>query len=264
MNKNQFITIQGWMRTELNLKGNDLLVYAIIYGFSQTENQKFTGSLQYLADWCGATKQGILKNLKNLVELGLIVKEETGVLNSVAYYSTEFNSHSTEFNGAVKLSLTNNIDTNNIDNTNTVFNKLNTTTEQTFLGSAKKQKQSKPSMYTKCSNIINEFTNDAITRDLLFQFLNMLIESSKETGSPLYSNVFKGKVNMLKQFPQSQWKRIIQQTLDMGWKGFYALKSNNNFSQSATVNSEHETEEDIKKREEFLARKRANGERTQF
>ena len=158
--------------------------------------------------------------------------------------------------------LSNNID-NNIDNKK-VFNKLNTTTEQTFLGSAKKQKQSKQSMYTKCSNIINEFTEDAVIRELLFQFLNMLIDSSKETGTPVYSNVFKGKVNMLNQFPQSQWKRIIQQTLDMGWKGFYALKSNNNFSQSATVNSDHETEEDIKKREEFLARKRANGERTQF
>ena len=61
-----YITIQAWMRTELGLKGNDLLVYAIIYGFSQVENQRFNGSLQYLADWCGATKSGIQKNLKNL------------------------------------------------------------------------------------------------------------------------------------------------------------------------------------------------------
>ena len=63
-----FVTIQGWMRTELNLKGNELIVYAVIYGFSQTEEQWYTGSLQYLADWCGATKQGVLKNLKSLTD----------------------------------------------------------------------------------------------------------------------------------------------------------------------------------------------------
>ena len=56
-----YIAVQGWMRNQLKLKGNELLVYAIIYGFSQTTNQVFNGSLQYLADWCGATKQGVIK-----------------------------------------------------------------------------------------------------------------------------------------------------------------------------------------------------------
>ena len=52
MKDTNFISIQGWMRTELNLSGNELLVYAIIYGFSQDGESKFTGSRQYLADWC--------------------------------------------------------------------------------------------------------------------------------------------------------------------------------------------------------------------
>ena len=30
-----YVAIQGWMITDLNLKGNDLLIYAVIYGFSQ-------------------------------------------------------------------------------------------------------------------------------------------------------------------------------------------------------------------------------------
>ena len=88
-----FINIQGWMRTELDLKGNELLVYAIIYGFSQTENQKFTGSLQYLADWCGATKQGVLKNLKSLLDKGFLEKNEVSKngVKFVEYYSTKLN-----------------------------------------------------------------------------------------------------------------------------------------------------------------------------
>ena len=61
-----YIVIQGWMINELKLKGNELMVYAIIYGFSQLESQKFTGSLQYLADWTNSTKQGVQKSLKKL------------------------------------------------------------------------------------------------------------------------------------------------------------------------------------------------------
>ena len=71
-----FLTIQGWMVTELNLKGNELLIYACIYGFSQIEDQWFTGSRQYLADWTNSTKQGVQKCLKSLIEKGLLEKKE--------------------------------------------------------------------------------------------------------------------------------------------------------------------------------------------
>ena len=79
-----FVVIQGWMISELGLKGNELLVYAIIYGFSQSENQKYSGGLQYLADWAKSTKQGVLRNLKSLVEKNYIVKEEQ-ILNGVKF-----------------------------------------------------------------------------------------------------------------------------------------------------------------------------------
>ena len=49
--ENTYINIQAFMRNDLNLKGNELLVYAIIYGFSQDEETKFTGSSTYIADW---------------------------------------------------------------------------------------------------------------------------------------------------------------------------------------------------------------------
>lgn len=72
--RENYITIQGWMVTELKLKGNELLVYAIIYGFSQTEQQNFTGSQSYFAEWTNSTRQGINKTLKYLIEKGLIEK----------------------------------------------------------------------------------------------------------------------------------------------------------------------------------------------
>lgn len=84
--KDNYICIQGWMISELNLKGNDLLVYAIIYGFSQDDESEFTGSLNYLAAWCNGTKSGIQKNIKNLIDRGLIIKKEH-YKNDVKYCS---------------------------------------------------------------------------------------------------------------------------------------------------------------------------------
>lgn len=76
MIKNEnYIVIQGFMLNELKLKGNELIIYAIIYGFSQTEDTKFTGSLKYLADCTGTSKQTVISCLKSLVDKGLVIKE---------------------------------------------------------------------------------------------------------------------------------------------------------------------------------------------
>ena len=76
-----YITIQGWMRTDLNLSGNELIVYAIIYGFSQNKQGEFTGSAQYLADWVGCTRRTVMTILNKLVEAKLISKTEI-ILNN--------------------------------------------------------------------------------------------------------------------------------------------------------------------------------------
>ncbi len=74
--RESYITILGWMVTDLNLKGNELLVYAIIYGFSQTEDQRFTGSHSYLAEWTNTTKKNIRNCISSLIERGYIEKTE--------------------------------------------------------------------------------------------------------------------------------------------------------------------------------------------
>ena len=75
--KENFVCIQGWMISELHLKGNDLLVYAIIYGYSQDGSSCFSGGLQYLADWVNGTKRGVQKNLDNLMAKGLITRQQS-------------------------------------------------------------------------------------------------------------------------------------------------------------------------------------------
>ena len=82
---NNYITIQGWMINELDLSGNDLIVYAIIYGFTQDEESIFKGSREYLAKWCNSTTRGIQKNLNRLLERNLIIKEESEFGKSCKY-----------------------------------------------------------------------------------------------------------------------------------------------------------------------------------
>lgn len=74
-----FVTIQGWMVTHLKLKSNELMIYAIIYGFCQIRGQVFSGSVRYLAEWTNSTKRGVYKNLKSLVDKGLIEKIEENI-----------------------------------------------------------------------------------------------------------------------------------------------------------------------------------------
>lgn len=85
---NNFVTIQGWMRTKLNLKGNELLAYAVIYGFSQTDGAKFTGSRKYLAEWCGCSMATIDRTLNVLVDKGLISK--TSYVTKHGYRAVEY------------------------------------------------------------------------------------------------------------------------------------------------------------------------------
>ena len=84
VNDRNYIVIQGWMLTDLHLKGNELIIYACIYGFSQLDGQVFTGSWQYLADWTNSTKRGVAKSLKSLVEKGYIEKIDK-VVNGVKF-----------------------------------------------------------------------------------------------------------------------------------------------------------------------------------
>jgi uncharacterized phage protein (TIGR02220 family) len=73
---NNFIAIQGWMRTQLNLKGNELLIYALIYGFSQDGNSKFSGTRRYIAEWCGCSMKTVDNTIASLLAKQLIVKHE--------------------------------------------------------------------------------------------------------------------------------------------------------------------------------------------
>ena len=70
-----YFVVFGWMRA-LGLKGLQLELYAIIYGFSQDSAGAFYGTLSYLEELTGFGRRAIIDNLNEMAEKGLIVKEQ--------------------------------------------------------------------------------------------------------------------------------------------------------------------------------------------
>lgn len=84
VNSKNHVVLHGWFINELGLRGNELLVYAIIYGFCQDGENKFEGSLKYLQDWTCSSKNTVMKSLRGLEEKGFIKKEEE-IKNSIKF-----------------------------------------------------------------------------------------------------------------------------------------------------------------------------------
>ncbi|MBQ0113307.1 MAG: helix-turn-helix domain-containing protein [Bacteroidales bacterium] len=73
INKN-FIVVHGWMVSDLKLKGNELFVYAIIYGFSQDGQTEYKGSLSYIEKWLNVSRHTAIDAIQNLLDKRLIVE----------------------------------------------------------------------------------------------------------------------------------------------------------------------------------------------
>lgn len=71
-----YIAIQGFMVKDLELTGNELIAYALIYGFSQDGESQFRGSLSYVAEWLNCSKTTAFNILNNLAEDGFIQKTD--------------------------------------------------------------------------------------------------------------------------------------------------------------------------------------------
>ena len=84
-----FIIISKWMREELDLKGNELLIYALIFDKSSAGKCWFTTHHKYFSKWCGCSRQSVISAINNLVNKELITKrkdyDENGYLTGCSY-----------------------------------------------------------------------------------------------------------------------------------------------------------------------------------
>jgi hypothetical protein len=73
------------MVNEFGLKGCELIIYAIIFGFS-FRGDYYTGGIKYLTDWTGCSKKWALKTLNELIERRLIIRYEQNINNVIFVY----------------------------------------------------------------------------------------------------------------------------------------------------------------------------------
>jgi hypothetical protein len=71
-----FVTVQGWMVTILNLKGLELLGFALVYGFTQDGKSWFSGSLSYVEKWLNCSRPTVIQTLDRLTAKEWIIKAE--------------------------------------------------------------------------------------------------------------------------------------------------------------------------------------------
>ena len=71
------IIISPWMINDLELKDKELILYALIHGFSRTgSNSVFSGNNAYMAKWLKVDKQHVTRYTSSLIKKGLVKKEE--------------------------------------------------------------------------------------------------------------------------------------------------------------------------------------------
>lgn len=158
-----YIMIQGFMLNDLKLKGNELLIYAVIYGFTQDGKQRFNGGLQYLADWCNSSKRGITKCLDSLLEKKLILKEKEKQTSQAKYYVSDYG---TKFISTIEQSSSNYgtkfISTMEQSSPNNIINNIN-------INSSKKV--SNTNARESYQEIMNTFGVEKNTQREIFEFI---------------------------------------------------------------------------------------------
>ena len=130
-NNKDYIVVQGWMINDLNLNGNELMAYALIYGFTKDGQSEYTGSINYLANWLNCTRKTAIKILHDLVDKKLIKKTQIEV-NNVIFNKyaiitplvQKFHQGSVEntLGGSVNITLGGSVE---ITPNNTIFNNTN-------------------------------------------------------------------------------------------------------------------------------------------
>ena len=69
-----YYVVFRWMTSKLGLTGNELLTYAVVYGFTQDGDTLYLGSQKYLTEAIGCSKNTAIASLEKLTEKGLIIK----------------------------------------------------------------------------------------------------------------------------------------------------------------------------------------------
>jgi len=120
MSDKGFTTIPDWMLS-LDLDIYEVIILAVIYGFSQDGESSFTGSQNYLAWKAKCSRRKVTLALPKLVEMGFVKKEDVSIQGiKLCRYRVciPFTGYAPDAQGGCECGAHNNLYRENIDNNN--------------------------------------------------------------------------------------------------------------------------------------------------
>lgn len=233
MKSDNYVVIQGWMCNELNLKGNELLAFALIYGFSQDGESSFKGGRNYIANTFNISLPTVDKAIEALKDKGLITvdKAKDGKISYKVFLSLR--GKETLPDEVKKLYPTGKETLpNNNSNKQSIFNNIDLKNKKDNNFKFGKSRQPRQNLYNFCMANIYNFTTNTTIQKLLIDFLDSLIEMNKLRGQ----KQFVGILNKLNQYGNTddQKVKIIEYTIEKGYSTFYDLKDNRPIGKKAS------------------------------
>lgn len=74
MRDENYIIIPFGLRRRLDITPSELLIVSLIYKFTRPENEWFSASAGYIAQWVGITRRNVFARLKALTDRGILIK----------------------------------------------------------------------------------------------------------------------------------------------------------------------------------------------
>ena len=213
MQNDNYIVVFGWMCNELGLSGTELLVFALIYGFTQDGETWFQGNRRYIAETLNISRPTVDKALNSLIDKGLLYKDVRQMQDITV------NRYKVSLQGVKKLDrgCKESLHKNTIDNTNNDIANDNTTLKR------KKKNAVTRDVY---------FPNDELLDKAFRDFVEMRISIKKPfaTDSAIQKQI--DKVIKMSKGNNDEAIQILDQSTMNSWQGLYPVKSGDSQPQS--------------------------------
>ena len=229
-----YYQISGWMLNRLGLKGTELQVFSIIYGFSQDGESMFGGSINYLCDWLRVSRPTIIKALKDLVGKDYIIKDSLEI-NNVTFNRYKANlqvisdlrgSKETLLGSKETLLNNNNNNNTNIVSKDTILDTVpGAGTAETKQSSGKlfssAKSQTRKSSVQKTNNFITTCQREAVKKEFHPEVLRVLDDYFRmlaELNCLLPAVSIAEQLSHLAKVPEDKKIFVVKSTIAHGWK----------------------------------------------
>lgn len=266
---NNTFLVHAWMVTKLGLKTVERDVYAIVYGYSQDEESDFHGSISYISQITGYSRNSVCTALKSLVDKGYLLKEEK-VENNIKYCRYRTSGLYASENDEEKKRTS-----SLYGHTSSLYeNKENIKADkkENIIINNNRKSGKKPitkNLYQKCSDSIKALEVSDNLQKLLHEYLGIRLKISDK---PIYNvnqwnAILRKLTEELAPNDEDMQISIVKQSIERGYASFFPTnekKQNSRRRVDKGVSCEQYTQEELAEIKKYQKEVLKNGGRIKF